>query len=77
MARFKLTIEYEGTRFSGWQVQKNARTVQGEIHAAIGELDAGRTVSHEKAATWLRSWGTAGEKKAPRGFIRTAPELTP
>ena len=38
MARFKLTIEYEGTRFSGWQVQKNARTVQGEIHASIGKV---------------------------------------
>src|SRR5438045_739551 len=31
MARFKLYIEYEGTRYSGWQVQKNARTVQGEL----------------------------------------------
>jgi len=41
--RFKLTIEYAGTRYSGWQVQKNARTVQGEIeravHAATGETD--------------------------------------
>lgn len=38
MARFKLTIEYEGTRFSGWQVQKNARTVQGEFNNAIGKV---------------------------------------
>jgi tRNA pseudouridine38-40 synthase len=29
--RFKVYIEYEGTRYSGWQVQKNARTVQGEL----------------------------------------------
>lgn len=35
MARFKLTIEYEGTRFSGWQIQKNSRTVQGELSEAI------------------------------------------
>jgi len=35
MPRFKLTIEYQGTRYSGWQVQKNARTVQGEILAAL------------------------------------------
>jgi tRNA pseudouridine38-40 synthase len=33
-ARFKLTIEYAGTRYSGWQIQKNARTVQGEIDRA-------------------------------------------
>ena len=35
MPRFKLTIEYAGTRYSGWQIQKNARTVQGEIDGAI------------------------------------------
>ncbi len=34
MSRFKLYIEYEGTRYSGWQIQKNARTVQGEILGA-------------------------------------------
>jgi tRNA pseudouridine38-40 synthase len=35
--RYKLTIEYAGTRYSGWQKQKNARTVQGELERAIGE----------------------------------------
>jgi len=35
VSRFKLTIEYEGTRYSGWQIQKNARTVQGELVAAL------------------------------------------
>lgn len=33
--RFKLTIEYAGTKYSGWQIQTNARTVQGEIDRAI------------------------------------------
>src|SRR5579872_1701645 len=36
--RFKLTIEYAGTRYSGWQIQKNARTVQGEIERAVREV---------------------------------------
>jgi tRNA pseudouridine38-40 synthase len=35
--RLKLTIEYAGTRYSGWQIQKNARTIQGEIERAILE----------------------------------------
>jgi tRNA pseudouridine38-40 synthase len=35
MARFKMFIEYEGTRYSGWQIQKNARTVQGELFSAM------------------------------------------
>jgi len=33
--RFKLTIEYAGTRYSGWQIQKNAKTVAGEIDRAV------------------------------------------
>jgi tRNA pseudouridine38-40 synthase len=35
MPRFRLTLEYAGTRYSGWQIQKNARTVQGELHRAL------------------------------------------
>lgn len=43
MPRYKLTIEYAGTRYSGWQKQKNARTVQGEIERAVGELTRDKT----------------------------------
>lgn len=42
MPRFKLTIEYAGTKYSGWQIQRNARTVQGEIDRAV------RTVTGRK-----------------------------
>ena len=38
MPRFKLTIEYAGTRYSGWQIQKNARTVQGELVREVRDL---------------------------------------
>lgn len=31
MSRFKLYIEYEGTRYSGWQKQHNAKTIQGTL----------------------------------------------
>lgn len=41
--RLKLTIEYAGTRYSGWQIQKNARTIQGEIDRAIREATGVRT----------------------------------
>jgi len=38
MARFKLYLEYEGTRYSGWQIQKNARSIQGELADAVGTV---------------------------------------
>lgn len=35
---WKLTIEYDGTKYSGWQEQRNARTVQGQIRRAAEEF---------------------------------------
>lgn len=35
MKNIKLTIEYEGTNYSGWQKQENAITIQGKIEEAI------------------------------------------
>jgi tRNA pseudouridine38-40 synthase len=38
MPRYKLTLEYAGTRYSGWQIQHNARTVQGELNRALQKV---------------------------------------
>jgi tRNA pseudouridine38-40 synthase len=39
MRTFKLTIEYDGTDFSGWQVQgKGERTIQGEVEAVLSKI---------------------------------------
>lgn len=37
-SRYKLFIEYEGTRYSGWQKQENAKTIQGSILKAAQEV---------------------------------------
>jgi tRNA pseudouridine38-40 synthase len=34
----KLTLSYDGSEFSGWQVQPDAGTVQGTLASAIGRL---------------------------------------
>ncbi len=38
----------------------------GEVHKGMEEWDSGQTVSHDKVSQWLKSWGKAGETKAPR-----------
>lgn len=38
MSRYKLTLEYEGTKYSGWQMQKGGKSVQGEILDACRDL---------------------------------------
>ncbi len=38
---WKLTIEYDGTKYSGWQEQNNARTVQGQLRRAAEEFFEG------------------------------------
>jgi tRNA pseudouridine38-40 synthase len=38
MHTWKLEIEYEGTRYRGWQIQHNAKTVQGEFMDAARQL---------------------------------------
>jgi tRNA pseudouridine38-40 synthase len=51
MATWKITLEYDGTRYYGWQEQKGSRTVAGELRGAaerlfskpVDILGAGRT----------------------------------
>lgn len=35
MSRFFIEIKYDGTHYHGWQIQRNARTVQEEIDKAL------------------------------------------
>src|SRR4051794_41968717 len=58
MPTYKLTIEYEGTRYSGWQAQGNTqKTIQGHLlraaQSVLGDVDiggAGRTDAGVHAA---------------------------
>lgn len=42
MPTWKLEIEYEGTRYRGWQIQHNAKTIQGEIQDVGRQLFSGK-----------------------------------
>src|SRR5438309_10057460 len=38
MRNLKLVLAYDGSEFSGWQVQPGAATIQGTLASAIGRL---------------------------------------
>lgn len=44
MNRLKCTIAYDGTHFSGFQVQPNGRTVQGDFEKALYKLHKGEEI---------------------------------
>lgn len=48
---FKLTIQYDGTDFHGWQMQGELRTVQGELTRALSRIDGREVVVHGSGRT--------------------------
>jgi tRNA pseudouridine38-40 synthase len=42
--RYKLTIEYDGAPFAGWQIQADRPTVQGVLTAAVEALSGEKTL---------------------------------
>ena len=38
MYRYQILIEYDGSRYFGWQIQKKGKTIQGIMQKKISEL---------------------------------------
>ena len=38
MATFKLTLEYDGSRYHGWQIQPGLQTIQAEVQGALQQI---------------------------------------
>lgn len=83
--RFRLTLEYAGTRYSGWQIQPNARTVQGEFIRAIADVlrtrvfelyGAGRTDAGVHASGQVAHLETRA-RLSPEPFRRRVNEALP
>jgi tRNA pseudouridine38-40 synthase len=68
MATLKLTLEYDGTSFSGWAAQPGLRTVEGELRGALdglfpgwrGLAVAGRTDAGVHALAQVASFTASG-----------------
>ena len=80
----RLTLEYDGTDFCGWQLQDGQRTVQGVLEQAIHEMSgetvrvrgAGRTDSGVHAKGQVAAFSTATSIPAI-GFLRGLNGLLP
>ena len=48
---FKVTIQYDGTDFHGWQMQGELRTVQGELTRALTRIDGHEVIVHGSGRT--------------------------
>jgi tRNA pseudouridine38-40 synthase len=87
MPRYKLTLEYDGAPFAGWQIQADQLTVQGVLTAAIEALSgektlvqgAGRTDAGVHAVAQVahvdlaRSWDTDTVRDALNAHLRPHP----
>ncbi len=82
----KLTLQYDGTDFSGWQAQPGRRTVQGVLAAAIarvlrapaeGLTGAGRTDAGVHALGQVASFVTSRAAVAPSRLVRALNGVLP
>jgi tRNA pseudouridine38-40 synthase len=73
MRTFKLTLEYDGTNFHGWQRQPGRRTVQGELERALGRL-AGAPTRASGAGRTDAGVHATGQVASARLAWRQAPE---
>ena len=51
MRNWKLTVAYDGTDFSGWQIQPGQATIQGELQAALGRVTGERPLPQGSGRT--------------------------
>jgi len=75
--RYRATVEYDGTDFAGFQAQPGARTVQGELEAALATICGGsriRVVAAGRTDAGVHATGQVIAFTDPKG--RPAEELT-
>ena len=73
--KFKLIIAYDGTHYSGWQVQKSGVGVQQRIEEALQKLfpGVGRIHSSSRTDTGVHALGMVAHVEIARAEFKMAP----
>jgi tRNA pseudouridine38-40 synthase len=51
MRNYKITIQYDGTNYHGWQIQPNGKTIQAELTRVLSLLDHRQVTVHGAGRT--------------------------
>ena len=84
LRNLKLTLSYDGSDFSGWQVQPDASTIQGTLASAIGRLTgenvlpqgSGRTDAGVHALAQVATFSTASPIPV-ENFLKALNDILP
>lgn len=70
MRNFKITLEYDGTNFKGWQVQPDSRSVQGEVENALQKIfkKGTRIIGSGRTDQGVHASGQVGNFKTDTAF---------
>ena len=79
MFRYQILIEYVGTNFRGWQVQKKGKTIQGLVQEKISKLlkekiillGSGRTDTGVHAIEQSAHFDCKNQIKQPDRFLKS------
>ena len=79
MNRYQILIEYVGTNYSGWQIQKKGKTIQGKIQKIIAKIlkekvniiGSGRTDSGVHALEQSAHFDTSTKIKDSYKFLKS------
>jgi tRNA pseudouridine38-40 synthase len=84
MRNIKLTIEYDGTGYHGWQVQPNVRTIQGVLEGKLEQITGERVrlIASSRTDAGVHALGQVANFKThssldARSFLRALNSLLP
>ena len=71
MHRYQVLIEYEGSNFSGWQIQKKENTIQKSVQSKISKIlnEKIYLIGSSRTDAGVHSWGQSAHFDSKKKII--------